>query len=59
MNRYTRKQINVKAQLHGKDFVTYEDATKAMMMLAEVAIKAGADKTKLMEFLSGGEDEKD
>lgn len=57
MNRYTRKQINVKAQLHGKEFVTWEDANTAMMMLAQVAVKAGADEKKLMEFLSGGSDD--
>lgn len=57
MNKYTRRQINKKASLHGKEFVTYDDATKAMMQLLMRAVKAGADETKLMEFLSGGSDE--
>ena len=56
MISYTRKQINVKAHLHGKQFVTQEDAEKAMIMLAEAAVKAGADESKMMEFL-GGSDE--
>lgn len=53
MISYTRKQINVKAHLHGKQFVTQEDAEKAMVMLADAAVKAGADESKMMEFLRG------
>lgn len=56
MISYTRKQINVKAHLHGKQFVTQEDAEKAMVMLADAAVKSGADESKMMEFLRGSDE---
>jgi len=52
MNKYTRKQINVKAQLHDKEFITVEDATAALVQLANIAVGCGADEDKLMEFFS-------
>lgn len=52
MIKYTRKQINLKAELHGKSFVLYKDVEAVMMKLAEEAVKAGADEDKLMEFFS-------
>ena len=52
MLKYTRKDINVKAQLHGKQFVTVDDVHEVLMTLADLAVKAGADEVKLMEFFS-------
>ena len=52
MNKYTRKDINVKTQLHGKKFVTHEDAVSALMELAQMAVECGADQDKLMEAMS-------
>lgn len=57
MNKYNRKQINQKASLHDKEFVTVEDAQKALMMLASTAVDCGADESKLIEFFSGDSDE--
>jgi len=54
MNKYTRKQINIKPQLHSKQFVTWEDANTAMMQLAAAAVSVGADEDKLIEFLNKG-----
>ncbi len=51
MKRYTRKDINIKTQLHGKKFITEEDAASALLKLAELAIVAGADEDKLMEAM--------
>ena len=56
MNKYTRKQINIKAELHGKQFVTIEDAVNALVELGKAAIEAGADEKKMMEVLQGEED---
>lgn len=54
MNKYTRKQINVKTQLHGQLFVTLDDATAALVELASMAVEAGADKDKIMLYLAVG-----
>ncbi|MCP4321451.1 MAG: hypothetical protein GY787_06305 [Alteromonadales bacterium] len=56
MKKYTRKDINVKTQLHGETFFTTSDVTQIMLKLLEEAVKAGADEVKLMEFFI---DEKD
>ena len=58
MKKYTRKDINVKAQLHGKQFVTVEDAVAALMQLAEAAIKAGADENKMKEVMADDQENK-
>ena len=50
MKKYTRKDINVKTQLHGETFFTTSDVTQIMLKLLEEAVKAGADEVKLMEF---------
>ena len=52
MNKYTRRTINQKAYLHDKEYVTVEDATEALMLLARAAVEAGADEDKMMEFFS-------
>jgi len=52
MLKYTRKQINLKAHLHGKSFVLYKEVEEVMTMLVKAAIEAGADEDKLMEFFS-------
>lgn len=54
MNKYTIKQINKKPDLHGKKFVTVEDATTAMISILKAAVKFGADEDKLTEFLGLG-----
>ena len=53
MIKYNRKQINKDAQLHDEEFVTSSDAKGALMLLVESAVKAGADKDKLMKFYKG------
>ena len=52
MIKYTRKQINLKPLLHGKEFVTVDDAHAALESLYKASIEAGADESKLMEFFS-------
>ena len=52
MNKYTRKQINVKVSLHDKEFVTVEDAANALTDVYNKAEAAGADMEKLMEYLN-------
>ena len=52
MIKYTRKQINLKATLHDKEFVTVDDAEAILEATFNAAVKAGADEVKLMEFLS-------
>jgi len=56
MNQYTRKDINVKTQLHGKKFITIEDAQQIMLELMERAVECGAEESKLMEFFSNEKD---
>lgn len=51
MNTYTRKQINIKAHLHGEQFVTVSDATQAMQALVDIALECGADEVALLEQL--------
>lgn len=53
MKKYTRKQINLKPDLHGKQFVTVEDAVNALVELGEAAVEAGADESKMMGVLNG------
>jgi hypothetical protein len=48
VNKYTRKQINIKAHLHDKSFVTVEDAASALTNMVEMAIECGADASKLL-----------
>jgi len=52
MNKFTRKQINQKAFLHNREYVTLEDAEAALMHLMKAAVKAGADESKLMEYMN-------
>ena len=52
MIKYTRKDINIKPQLHGKSFVTTSDVEELMETVFDAAVKAGADEVKLMEFLN-------
>ncbi len=56
MKKYTRKQINIKADLHGKQFVTVEDAVNALVELGKAAVETGANEQKMMELLNGKED---
>jgi len=51
MIKYTRKQINLKAYLHDKEFVTVDDALELMEVIHAAAVKAGADEDKMMEVL--------
>ena len=53
MNKYKRRTINQKAHLHDKEFVVYEDVEEVLIKLTEVAIEAGADEKKLLDFLKG------
>ncbi len=57
MIKYKRRTINQKQELHDKEFVTVDDAQELMMKVAAAAVKAGADESKMMEFLTGGCDE--
>ena len=50
MQKYKRRTINRKADLHDKEFVVYEDMIELMSLLAREAVKAGADESKMMEF---------
>ena len=52
MNKYTRKQINLNAELHNKKFVVYEDLENDITDLVSMAIKCGADEDKLLEYFS-------
>lgn len=52
MNKFTRKQINLKPMLHNREYVTVEDAEAALMHLMNAAIKAGADESKMMEYMT-------
>lgn len=52
MKKYNRKQINQKAFLHNREYVTVEDAEAALMHLMKAAVKAGADESKMMEYMT-------
>ena len=52
MIKYKRRTINQKPELHDKEFIVYEDAQAALLLLANAAVKSGADESKLMEFFS-------
>jgi hypothetical protein len=52
MNKFTRKQINLKPMLHNREYVTVEDAEAALMHLMKAAVKAGADESKMMEYMT-------
>ena len=52
MNKYNRKQINLKPMLHNREYVTVEDAESALMHLMKAAVKAGADEDKMMEYMT-------
>jgi len=55
MIKYTRKDINLKTQLHDKLFVTTESVEDVLMHALESAIKAGADEDKLLRILQDEE----
>lgn len=57
MKKYKRRTINQKPELHDKEFVTVDDAQDLMVKVASAAVKAGADESKMMEFLTGGSDD--
>ncbi len=52
MIKYTRKQINLKADLHDKEFVTVDDCASMIEQVFNLAVECGADKNKLMENLN-------
>ena len=52
INKYKRRTINQKADLHEHEFVTYEDVESLITQVIGVAVKCGADEKKLMEFFS-------
>ena len=52
MIKYKRRSINIKPELHDKEFVTVDDAEDLVRKVAEHAIKAGADEDKMMEFFN-------
>ena len=52
MIKYKRRTINQRPELHDKEFVTVDDVHELMIKLTKVAIKAGADEAKMMEFFS-------
>ena len=52
MNKFTRKQINLKPMLHNREYVTVEDTESALMHLMKAAVKAGADEDKMMEYMT-------
>jgi hypothetical protein len=58
INTYKRRTINQRAELHEHEFVTYDDVQEVLVKFAHIAIKAGADEDKVLDFLKGGDDEK-
>jgi len=50
--KYKRRSINQKPELHDKEFVVYEDIDTMLRMVIAMAIKAGADEAKMMEFFN-------
>ena len=56
MIKYTRTQINKKASLHDKEFITVDDALSLMDELCKAAVKAGADEVRLMEVFDNEKD---
>lgn len=53
MKKYKRRTINQKPELHDKVFVTVDDCQELMMQVAAAAVKAGADESKMMKYLTG------
>ena len=52
MIKYKRRTINIKPELHDKEFVTVDDAEDLVKQVAEHAVKSGADEAKMMEFFN-------
>ena len=52
MIKYKRRSINQKPELHDKEFVVYDDIEEMLRMVITMAIKAGADEAKMMEFFN-------
>ena len=52
MIKYKRRSINQKPELHDKEFVVYDDIEEMLRMVITMAIKAGADEDKMMEFFN-------
>ncbi len=50
--KYKRKQINLKDYLRKQEFVLASHVEPLIINLIECAVKAGADKEKLMELIS-------
>ena len=52
MIKYKRRSINQKPELHDKEFIVYEEVKDMLDTVVAVAIKAGADEAKMMEFFN-------
>lgn len=55
MNKYKRRTINQRAELHDHEFVVYEDVEELIVRVIGIAVKCGADKKKLEEFFGNEE----
>jgi hypothetical protein len=51
ITKYTIKQINQNATLHGIEFVTASDCEQVLQKFVEAAVKAGADLDKMMKWI--------
>ena len=53
IKKYSRKQINLKATLHHKEFVVYDDVAELLTKILNAAVEAGADADKIKELVNG------
>ena len=51
IQKYSRKQINIKATLHDLEFVAYDDVERLLTDILNAAVEAGADADKLKELV--------
>ena len=52
MKTYTRKDINVKTQLHDRKFIIVDHAVEMLERVAKMAVECGADEAKLVAMLT-------
>ncbi len=53
IKKYTRRQVNMKATLHHKEFVVYDDVAELLTNILNAAVEAGADEDKIKELVKG------
>jgi len=51
ITKYSRKQINLKATLHNKEFALVDEVEQLIMQVLNDAVTAGAEPDKLMEII--------